>query len=139
MDVERAPEERADVGHGQDAHVAGLADEAHLALLELADEAAVEALAIGEVLGIEPDRLHAGGTRAIERGRALPVGDHHRDARRKVGGGARVEQRLQVAAATRGEDADGQALDRKSTRLNSSHSQISYAVFCLKKKRNTSF
>src|SRR5256886_7234193 len=27
-------------------------------------------------------------------------------------------------------------LDRKSTRLNSSHSQISYAVFCLKKKTN---
>src|SRR5688572_6818059 len=27
--------------------------------------------------------------------------------------------------------------DRKSTRLNSSHSQISYAVFCLKKKRRT--
>src|SRR5688572_31625909 len=29
---------------------------------------------------------------------------------------------------------DGGAGDRKSTRLNSSHSQISYAVFCLKKK-----
>src|SRR2546430_12213630 len=29
-------------------------------------------------------------------------------------------------------------LDRKSTRLNSSHSQISYAVFCLKKKKNES-
>src|SRR2546430_4784586 len=28
-------------------------------------------------------------------------------------------------------------LDRKSTRLNSSHSQISYAVFCLKKKKST--
>src|SRR5688572_31868289 len=28
----------------------------------------------------------------------------------------------------------GDDLDRKSTRLNSSHSQISYAVFCLKKK-----
>src|SRR5205085_12139241 len=28
--------------------------------------------------------------------------------------------------------------DRKSTRLNSSHSQISYAVFCLKKKKKTS-
>src|SRR2546430_10573875 len=28
--------------------------------------------------------------------------------------------------------------DRKSTRLNSSHSQISYAVFCLKKKKTTS-
>src|SRR2546427_5889670 len=27
------------------------------------------------------------------------------------------------------------AIDRKSTRLNSSHSQISYAVFCLKKKK----
>src|SRR5205085_12394717 len=30
--------------------------------------------------------------------------------------------------------ARGQFRDRKSTRLNSSHSQISYAVFCLKKK-----
>src|SRR2546430_15812438 len=31
----------------------------------------------------------------------------------------------------------GLASDRKSTRLNSSHSQISYAVFCLKKKNST--
>src|SRR5688572_33446206 len=31
----------------------------------------------------------------------------------------------------------GGGRDRKSTRLNSSHSQISYAVFCLKKKNNT--
>src|SRR2546427_4031963 len=30
----------------------------------------------------------------------------------------------------------GTARDRKSTRLNSSHSQISYAVFCLKKKKS---
>src|SRR2546430_9976637 len=38
-----------------------------------------------------------------------------------------------------GEDAHPEAGDRKSTRLNSSHSQISYAVFCLKKKKeNTS-
>src|SRR5689334_24166756 len=29
------------------------------------------------------------------------------------------------------------SIDRKSTRLNSSHSSISYAVFCLKKKNNT--
>src|SRR2546427_9107207 len=28
-------------------------------------------------------------------------------------------------------------IDRKSTRLNSSHSQISYAVFCLQKKKTT--
>src|SRR2546430_11020990 len=35
-------------------------------------------------------------------------------------------------------DGDGKVvLDRKSTRLNSSHSQISYAVFCLKKKKST--
>src|SRR2546430_10649260 len=31
----------------------------------------------------------------------------------------------------------GLYIDRKSTRLNSSHSQISYAVFCLKKKKHT--
>src|SRR5690554_6994677 len=31
-----------------------------------------------------------------------------------------------------------QARDRKSTRLNSSHVRISYAVFCLKKKKSTS-
>src|SRR3712207_8366614 len=31
----------------------------------------------------------------------------------------------------------GQAGDRKSTRLNSSHANISYAVFCLKKKKKT--
>src|SRR2546427_5267730 len=34
-------------------------------------------------------------------------------------------------------DAACEFQDRKSTRLNSSHSQISYAVFCLKKKKNT--
>src|SRR5438034_1560547 len=32
------------------------------------------------------------------------------------------------------EEAIGEAIDRKSTRLNSSHTVISYAVFCLKKK-----
>src|SRR6478672_4595467 len=40
--------------------------------------------------------------------------------------------------ATRGGLGGGQARaarDRKSTRLNSSHDQISYAVFCLKKKK----
>src|SRR5688572_32029921 len=36
------------------------------------------------------------------------------------------------AAGIRGDDS---VRDRKSTRLNSSHSQISYAVFCLKKKK----
>src|SRR2546427_6917604 len=42
-----------------------------------------------------------------------------------------------AAAQDRGRQAGGgeTVQDRKSTRLNSSHSQISYAVFCLKKKR----
>src|SRR3712207_7956402 len=34
-------------------------------------------------------------------------------------------------------ERDEAHLDRKSTRLNSSHANISYAVFCLKKKTNT--
>src|SRR3712207_8257316 len=33
-------------------------------------------------------------------------------------------------------EEEGRGLDRKSTRLNSSHANISYAVFCLKKKNN---
>src|SRR3712207_8632640 len=39
--------------------------------------------------------------------------------------GPRLEEAVEVRAA-----------DRKSTRLNSSHANISYAVFCLKKKKN---
>src|SRR5688500_19280016 len=35
-----------------------------------------------------------------------------------------------------GEDTAVEEIDRKSTRLNSSHLVISYAVFCLKKKKN---
>src|SRR2546430_13444242 len=40
--------------------------------------------------------------------------------------------RLELLESAQARDA--KLLDRKSTRLNSSHSQISYAVFCLKKK-----
>src|SRR5699024_12082451 len=47
------------------------------------------------------------------------------------GGDVSAEQSL---PDRRGGDASG-ALDRKSTRLNSSHVSISYAVFCLKKKK----
>src|SRR3712207_6901968 len=52
------------------------------------------------------------------------------------GGGALQVQHLGV----RGQFGDGvrHPVDRKSTRLNSSHANISYAVFCLKKKKNTS-
>src|SRR2546430_10940833 len=45
-----------------------------------------------------------------------------------------------VTYVTTGSHWTGQAgIDRKSTRLNSSHSQISYAVFCLKKKKYSKF
>src|SRR5438132_2662223 len=44
-----------------------------------------------------------------------------------------LEVAVQVAADL-GERVAAELLDRKSTRLNSSHTVISYAVFCLKKK-----
>src|SRR2546430_11702732 len=43
---------------------------------------------------------------------------------------------LELLHAQEGELRARHQEDRKSTRLNSSHSQISYAVFCLKKKKN---
>src|SRR5690606_39699452 len=43
----------------------------------------------------------------------------------------------QMFSAPEGRGDDAPLLDRKSTRLNSSHVKISYAVFCLKKKKNT--
>src|SRR3712207_9274932 len=52
---------------------------------------------------------------------------HHAAARR-----ARV-----LPAQNLGRLLVGLARDRKSTRLNSSHANISYAVFCLKKKKDT--
>src|SRR3712207_7139376 len=63
---------------------------------------------------------------------------------RRVGGGrvaaAELEQLRREAAGGPGGHADRAAgpddADRKSTRLNSSHANISYAVFCLKKKNN---
>src|SRR5688572_32533325 len=63
----------------------------------------------------------------------------------RAGGGGHVELvrgRGRAAAKLEVHAADGHLvpvdqlqIDRKSTRLNSSHSQISYAVFCLKKKK----
>src|SRR2546427_9549157 len=50
-----------------------------------------------------------------------------------VGGAVRVGEQVEDPI-DRGRD-DAREGDRKSTRLNSSHSQISYAVFCLKKKK----
>src|SRR3712207_8172968 len=55
-------------------------------------------------------------------------------------GGANGEHPKQGRKGGRGEHAEDEGgrkrQDRKSTRLNSSHANISYAVFCLKKKKN---
>src|SRR2546421_1208300 len=51
---------------------------------------------------------------------------------------AENENVIQTLAPDRTDEALGERIlpgDRKSTRLNSSHDQISYAVFCLKKKK----
>src|SRR5688572_32611402 len=50
---------------------------------------------------------------------------------------AELPDRFQIASGAPDSTTpeNSSALDRKSTRLNSSHSQISYAVFCLKKKK----
>src|SRR5689334_23939930 len=65
--------------------------------------------------------------------RRRPIGHHReRPVARRPGPPGRAADGLPDRAR-----AAGGRLDRKSTRLNSSHSSISYAVFCLKKKKNT--
>src|SRR5690348_18208353 len=48
----------------------------------------------------------------------------------------RAAEPLRPVAVMRQRHEPGRVEDRKSTRLNSSHPSISYAVFCLKKKKN---
>src|SRR5437867_9628205 len=62
--------------------------------------------------------------------RSAAEGPHrrHRECPRRVPGAA-------SRSRSRGVPPGGHARDRKSTRLNSSHRTISYAVFCLKKKK----
>src|SRR3712207_8813905 len=62
-----------------------------------------------------------------------------RSWRRRGRGAGRPEYGSRRGAPNEADDADDLAdvvEDRKSTRLNSSHANISYAVFCLKKKKN---
>src|SRR5688572_31250068 len=68
-----------------------------------------------------------GGCRILHHLRADNL-DRDSDAQLGV---PRLIHRAHAAGAEQANDV----VDRKSTRLNSSHSQISYAVFCLKKKR----
>src|SRR2546422_7917792 len=64
----------------------------------------------------------------------------HRRVRQAGGhagrGGAEREGRRARPQARADHRGRSQSRDRKSTRLNSSHGYISYAVFCLKKKKN---
>src|SRR3712207_7344525 len=75
------------------------------------------------------------------RSRLLDVVDHPGIVeRRRAEGEPRDDRsRKRRRGRTREQHARSEALehqDRKSTRLNSSHANISYAVFCLKKKKN---
>src|SRR2546422_1580975 len=69
------------------------------------------------------------------RSRALAPLHRGRDA--ADGGAGRGAARVHPTGRRQRDDgAAGRGRDRKSTRLNSSHGYISYAVFCLKKKKN---
>src|SRR3712207_7577176 len=78
-------------------------------------------------------RPRGGGAGAGGGGRAGRPGAQR--ARRRAAHG-RGGLRLRAAAGARRDGVPGR-LDRKSTRLNSSHANISYAVFCLKKKKTS--
>src|SRR5205085_4646218 len=73
-----------------------------------------------------------------DHGRPVPVQPAQRETQRPAAAGdgeladVRVHAREQLVGLL---GPHAEAEDRKSTRLNSSHSQISYAVFCLKKKK----
>src|SRR5438270_5569141 len=75
--------------------------------------------------------------------RSRPYPGNHRntiipDPLQKILQQAKIKDRLRdrvLRARLHLELEPAQSTDRKSTRLNSSHSQISYAVFCLKKKK----
>src|SRR2546429_7317748 len=68
-----------------------------------------------------------------------PGRDDHEAGHREEQPGERDGQGTRFAAQARAEDRGERRrernTDRKSTRLNSSHGYISYAVFCLKKKK----
>src|SRR2546430_4490191 len=64
------------------------------------------------------------------------VGGRRRSA--AVRGVKNLREEVDVAGGVEKDSGAGEhEADRKSTRLNSSHSQISYAVFCLKKKKTS--
>src|SRR2546422_8351610 len=67
---------------------------------------------------------------------ALPISVREHARRHGRGQPLGADERIQSAHPAR-DDPRVRWRDRKSTRLNSSHGYISYAVFCLKKKKTT--
>src|SRR5437870_9282232 len=84
---------------------------------------------------------HAPGVRQrnLDPRSSVRIRDHHAAAGTRLGAGAVAVGGPAVGPAVRpGARAAVRSIgDRKSTRLNSSHVAISYAVFCLKKKKKT--
>src|SRR5690349_24081082 len=66
---------------------------------------------------------------------ARVIGDQRAQAVERVEQEMRIELRLQQPQLRGAQRLAELRLDRKSTRLNSSHVETSYAVFCLKKKK----
>src|SRR5690606_2173624 len=96
-------------------------------------------------LGGFPEIVDPAGRRKNRRGRAVNrpfgtlqglqrIGRRHRHRSADIPGG--TPGGGSVISFRRGQDMLRWVEDRKSTRLNSSHVKISYAVFCLKKKKN---
>src|SRR3712207_8980741 len=71
---------------------------------------------------------------------ALPISRIRESRDRRRPGGSRRDgprEDRRAAGSHRRQSGQRRVQDRKSTRLNSSHANISYAVFCLKKKKNS--
>src|SRR5436853_6308603 len=96
-------------------------------------------LVIGLLLLVDSERAlrwNAYMNRWISTGNALSVLDQPRDIKRLIYHWHRVVGLLVIAGALYSVNVLAfDVADRKSTRLNSSHLGISYAVFCLKKKK----
>src|SRR5690625_7099939 len=80
------------------------------------------------------DALPISGKLAIATDQKIAPQGAHCAVPLDLGAPAPVLITLEVVHRCAGHDRDGPFPDRKSTRLNSSHVAISYAVFCLKKK-----
>src|SRR5690606_23270275 len=110
-------------------------DQRHACLTKLREKRATQLHELARGMFLPPQLHHAHPTRN---------GSHHyipHGAAECIGwSGYEVERQVRqrpphATSAMRARDSSVSSLDRKSTRLNSSHVKISYAVFCLRKKK----